>query len=222
MKLQCGGTCSAHPSTLYEGRLKSSWIHFITPSRNFVEVRWRSFSRSTSIDKWGTSYNAPPTFRKHAAYHLLQASGGASELPFHGWKGPESAWGEIWTVWQKRIGKWIGETPLEHPPYSPDLAPCNFWAFPTMRRKLWGSSRSLWQTVCSTFSRCGWNVVRSASLSKGGCSKKKPSPHLHKVPTRSNKASPRNLQTSLILTEGHVHMSNAALSLWHACVSNLF
>jgi hypothetical protein len=30
--------------------------------------------------------------------------------------------------------QWIGETPLEHPPYSPDLAPCDFWAFPTMER----------------------------------------------------------------------------------------
>jgi hypothetical protein len=24
---------------MYEGRLKSSWTHLITPSRNFVEVR---------------------------------------------------------------------------------------------------------------------------------------------------------------------------------------
>jgi hypothetical protein len=27
---------------------------------------------------------------------------------------------------------WIGGTPLEHPPYSPYLAPCDFWAFPTI------------------------------------------------------------------------------------------
>jgi hypothetical protein len=32
----------------------------------------------------------------------------------------------------------IGGTPLEHPPYSPDLAPYNFWAFPTMKRELRG------------------------------------------------------------------------------------
>jgi hypothetical protein len=32
--------------------------------------------------------------------------------------------------------KWIGGTPLEHLPYSPDLAPCNFWAFPAMKREL--------------------------------------------------------------------------------------
>jgi hypothetical protein len=28
--------------------------------------------------------------------------------------------------------KWIGRTPLQHPPYSPDLAPYDLWAFPTM------------------------------------------------------------------------------------------
>jgi transposase len=27
----------------------------------------------------------------------------------------------------------IGGSPLEHPPYSPDFAPCDFWAFPTMK-----------------------------------------------------------------------------------------
>jgi hypothetical protein len=50
----------------YEGRLKSSWTHLITPSRNFVKVRWRSLFRSTSLGKWYTSYNAPPTSRKRA------------------------------------------------------------------------------------------------------------------------------------------------------------
>jgi hypothetical protein len=48
----------------YKGRLKSSWTRLITPSRKFVEVRWRSLSRSTSLGKRYTSYNAPPTPRK--------------------------------------------------------------------------------------------------------------------------------------------------------------
>jgi hypothetical protein len=48
------------------------------------------------------------------------------------------------------------------------------------------------------FSKSGWNAVRSASLAKGGTSKKRPSPHLHKVPTRSSKVSPRTLQTTLV------------------------
>ena len=32
----------------------------------------------------------------------------------------------------------IGGTALKHPPYSPDLAPCDFWAFPTLKRQLRG------------------------------------------------------------------------------------
>jgi hypothetical protein len=56
-----------------------------------------------------------------------------------------------------------------------------------------------WSTVCSTFLRRGWSVVRSASLAMGGTSEKRPSPHLHKVPTRSNKVSPRTLQTAIVL-----------------------
>jgi hypothetical protein len=54
-------------------------------------------------------------------------------------------------------------------------------------------------TICGTFSRSGWSVVRSASLAKGGTSKKRPSPHLHIVPTRSSKVGPRTLQTAPVL-----------------------
>jgi hypothetical protein len=53
--------------------------------------------------------------------------------------------------------------------------------------------------VCSTFSRCGLSVVRSASLAKVATSIKRPSPHLHKVPTLSNKVIPRILQTALVI-----------------------
>jgi hypothetical protein len=52
--------------------------------------------------------------------------------------------------------------------------------------------------VHSMFSRSGWSVVRSASLSKGGTSKKRPSLHLHKVLTRSNKISLPTMQTALV------------------------
>jgi hypothetical protein len=61
------------------------------------------------------------------------------------------------------------------------------------------SSWSVRQTVCSKFSRSGWSVVRSASLAKGGTSKKRPSPHFHEVPTRGNKVSPRTFQTALAI-----------------------
>jgi hypothetical protein len=39
----------------------------------------------------------------------------------------------------------IGGTPLEHPPYSPDLIPCDFRAFPTIKREYRGK-----KTACST------------------------------------------------------------------------
>jgi hypothetical protein len=64
-----------------------------------------------------------------------------------------------------------------------------------------GASRqeiSKWWTVWSTFPRSGWSVVSSASLVKGGTSKKRPSPHLHIVPTRSNNFSPRTFQMALL------------------------
>jgi hypothetical protein len=80
--------------------------------------------------------------------------------------------------------------------FNTDLAACDFWAFPAMKRELRGSSK--WSTVCSTFSRSGWSVLSSASLAKGGTSKKRPSPHLHKFPTRSNKVNPRTLQTTFV------------------------
>jgi len=51
--------------------------------------------------------------------------------------------------------------------------------------------------VHSTFSRSGQSVVRSAVLAKGGTLKKRPSLHLHKVPTQSNK-SPRTFQMALV------------------------
>jgi hypothetical protein len=72
-----------------------------------------------------------------------------------------------------------------------------------------GASRqeiSKWWTVCSTFSRSEWSVVRSTSLAKGGTSKKRPSPHLHKVPTRSNNnVSPWSLQTALVIAFNSTH-----------------
>jgi hypothetical protein len=35
-------------------------------------------------------------------------------------------------------------------------------------------------------------------FAKGSTSKKRPSPHIHKVPTRNNKVSPRTFQTGLL------------------------
>jgi hypothetical protein len=56
-----------HLQCLLMGCLKSSWTRLINPSRNFVEVRWRSLFQNTSLGERCTSYNAPPTSRKRAA-----------------------------------------------------------------------------------------------------------------------------------------------------------
>jgi hypothetical protein len=57
--------------------------------------------------------------------------------------------------------KWIGGTPLEHPPYSPDLAPCDFWTFLTMKWELWGKKFRSYQWSTARFWEVGgalWQV----------------------------------------------------------------
>jgi hypothetical protein len=36
----------------------------------------------------------------------------------------------------------IGVTPVEHPPYSPDLASCDFWTFPMLKHEVQGQKFS--------------------------------------------------------------------------------
>jgi hypothetical protein len=128
-------------------------------------------------------------FSKACCRPLITSKFLASELPFHGWKSPENAWGEIWIEFCVRVGK--SGTPLERPPYSPDLAPWDFWAFSNHENRAPRQEISKWSTVCGLLSRSGWSVVRSASLAKGGISKKRPLPHIHEVRTPSNRASSR-------------------------------
>jgi hypothetical protein len=83
-------------------------------------------------------------FSKTCCRPLITSRFLAPERLFHGWKSPEIAWARdlnwiLCSAWKK----WVGGTPLEHPPYSPDLTPCDFWAFLTMKRELRGKkSRS--------------------------------------------------------------------------------
>jgi hypothetical protein len=175
-----------------EGRLKSSWTHFITPSGNFVEVRWRSLFRDALLTTLHPFLeNELQTFDLFALSCLV--------APFSRLEKPRNRMGRDpnWipcSAWKN----WIGETPLEHPSYSPDLAPLQFLGFINHEKGATRQEISKWSTVCSTFSRNGCGVVRSASLAKGGTSKKRPSSHLHKVPTRSNKGSTWTLQAALV------------------------
>jgi hypothetical protein len=92
--------------------------------------------------------------------------------------------------------------------------PMRFLGFYSREKRALRQEISKWWTVCSTFSRSGWSVVRSASLAKGGTSKKRPSPHLHKVPTRSSKVSPRTLQTALGTNELTCEFNNLLNRTW--------
>jgi hypothetical protein len=83
--------------------------------------------------------------------------------------------------------------------FNSDLTPMRFMVFSNHEKGAPRQEISNWSTDCSTFSRSGWSVVRSASLAKGGTSKKRPSPHLHKVPIRSHKVSPRIFLTALVI-----------------------
>jgi hypothetical protein len=103
--------------------------------------------RITSLGKQCTSYNAPPTSRKRAR-PLITSKFLASE--------PRNRMGRnlnwiLCSAWKKRIDG----TPLELPPYSSDLAPCDFWAFPTMKRELRGKRFRSNQRSAARFGEVG-------------------------------------------------------------------
>jgi hypothetical protein len=164
---------------------------------NFVEVRWRSLFRSTSLSKRCTSYNAPPTSRKRAAdlWSLRNF------LP----RSSLSGIGKAQKSHGARSGLYggcsDGVSPIHFFQAEHRIQfrsrPMRFLCFSNHEKGVPRQEISKWSTVCSTFARSGWSVVRSASLAKGGTSKKRPSPHLHKVQTLSN-VSPRTLQASLV------------------------
>jgi hypothetical protein len=140
---------------IYKGRLQSSWTHLITPSRNFVEVRWRSLFRSTSLGKRCTSHNAPPTSRKRTAHRWSLRNSLTRSPLFVVGKAQKShgARSEVNSVFGTE--KWIRKIPLEYLPYSPDLVPCDFWAIPTMKRELRGKKFQIHQLSAACFREVG-------------------------------------------------------------------
>jgi len=78
--------------------------------------------------------------------------------------------------------------------------PVEFLGFSNHEKRVLRQEILKWSIVCSMFSRSGWSIIRSALLANTGTSKKRPSPHLNKVLTRSNKVSPWTLRTALIYT----------------------
>jgi hypothetical protein len=192
---------------MYEGRLQSSWTHLIVPSRNFGEVRWRSLFRSTSLGKRYTFYNAPPSSRKRAVDRWSLQKFLAWELFFMVGKAQKSHGARSKLNFVFGIKTVDPENPIRTSAIQFRSRPMRFLGFSNHEKGDPRQEISKWSTVCGTFSRSGWSVVRSGSLAKGCISKKRPSPNLHKVPNRSNKLSPRTLQMALIkycYDAGHV------------------
>jgi hypothetical protein len=125
-------------NSIYDGRLKSSWTHLNTPSRNFVEVWWRSLFRSTSLGKRCTSWQRSTHFSKTCCRPLISSKFLTSELPFHGWKSQEIAWAgwDLDCMTDVLMGSHRSTFSKPNTAFNSDLAPCDFWAFPTMKREL--------------------------------------------------------------------------------------
>jgi hypothetical protein len=184
----------------YAGHLRSSWTHLIIPSRNFVEVRWRPLFRSTSLGKWCTSYNAPPASRKRAAdcWLLRNFLPRSSLFMFGKAQKSHGARYELTSVFGlDKVDRW---NTIRISAIQSRYRPMRFLGFSNHENRAPKQGISKWSTVCGTFSRSRWSVVKSASFAKGGTSKKRPSPHLHEVLTRSNNVSSRILQTVLVCT----------------------
>jgi hypothetical protein len=111
----------------------------------------------------------------------------------------------------EKVDRW---NPIKTSAIQSGSRPMRFLGFSNHEKGAPKQEISKWSTVCSTFSRRRWSVV-SASLAKGGTSKKRPSLHLHKDPTRSNKASLRTVQTALAKLKERIN-SNSRWCIWIA------
>jgi hypothetical protein len=137
------------------------------PFANFVDSPFYSESElcggavTVSFSKylpWQTMHflQRSTHFSKMGCRPLITSKFLASELPFHGWKSPEIAWGrDLNWILSSAWKKWIGGTPSEHPTYSPYLASCDFWTFPTMKRELRGKKFRSDQRSAARFREVG-------------------------------------------------------------------
>jgi hypothetical protein len=70
----------------------------------------------------------------------------------------------------------IGGTPVDHPSYSPDLAPCDFWAFAMLKHELQGQKFStdaeVKQATAPTLCKMSGNGLLHVFEKWAGCCKK--------------------------------------------------
>jgi hypothetical protein len=157
-----------------------------------------SLFRSTSLGERCTSCNAPPTSRRRAANRWSLRNFLPRSSIFMVGKAQKShgARNELNAVFD--LEKVDGWNPIRTSAIQCRSRSMRFLIFYNHEKGAPRQEISKWSTVCSMLSRSGWSVIRSASLAKGGTSKKRPSPHLHKIPTRRNKTNQRTFQIALV------------------------
>ena len=86
--------------------------------------------KHTVTAAWYTESCLPKVFQ---AIERLRPKSGVRGMKFHHDNAPAHTARRT-----KEFLKQSGLEMIEHPPYSPDLAPCDFWLFPTLKRYLKG------------------------------------------------------------------------------------
>jgi hypothetical protein len=88
---------------MYEGRLKSSWTHYSESELCGGAVTVSFFFFEVPPLASGALLTTLGNMLQTVCRKLQEDSGTgvflALELPFHGWKSLEIAWGEFWTPW---------------------------------------------------------------------------------------------------------------------------
>jgi hypothetical protein len=154
-------------------------------------------------------------FSKTCCRQFITSKYLATELPFHGWKSPETAWGEIWTVWRMF---WWGSTDPLFPSRTRTSIPSSPHAISGLFQPWKGSSEARNFEVINglqhVFEKWAERFKKCIACQGRYFENNRLSPHLHKVPTRSYKVSPRTLQkaivkrTTLLNTEMHVNRNS--------------
>jgi hypothetical protein len=131
---------SSNPTSgkYYDGRLKISWTHIITPSRNFVEVRWRSLFEVPPLASDALLTTLHPLLENvlQTDDHFEISCLGA---PFSWLKKPRNCMGWDLDCMADVLMRFHRSTfSKPNTEFNSDLAPWDFWAFPTMERELRG------------------------------------------------------------------------------------
>jgi hypothetical protein len=95
-------------------------------------------------------------FSKTCCRPLITSKFLTLELPFHGWKSPEIAWGrDLDCTVDVLMGFHRSTFSKPNTEFNSDLAPCDFWAFPTMKRELGGKKFRSDQRSAARFRKVG-------------------------------------------------------------------